>query len=105
MTTPWPDSPPAGLNTAFGYLTRGPVPLALDCRVIPGLPERDVPLDELRRCLLDLRRPVPSSSRDLVWRRLLLAARGGDPGWKVAAVGMAVPGLTRLARVPGPWLA
>src|SRR5258708_2328613 len=57
MTTPWPDSPLRALSKTFGYLTRGPAPLALDCRSIPGLPGRSVAVDELRRRPLHRGRP------------------------------------------------
>jgi hypothetical protein len=80
---------------AFDLLTCPPAPLAFDCRGIPGLPQRVLPLDELRRTLiLDT---TPRASRDRVWRDLVIRARRDGPAWVLAAVGVAMPGLRRRA--------
>lgn len=90
----WPASPLAAAQRAFDLLTRAPAPLAFDGRAFEGLPERMMPLDELRTILLS-----PSTSvavRDAVWRELVIRARRDGPAWVVAAVGMAMPGLRRI---------
>lgn len=81
-------------ETAFGLLCAGPQPLALHAaKVAAGLPDRLVPVDELRVLLLH-----PSTSaraRNLVWAELVRRARAGDPAWTVALAGVALPGLRR----------
>lgn len=84
---------------AFTALVTGPDPLAVNGRDLPGLPDRAVPLDELRDRLLDRR--CGASTRDAVWRHLLSRARGDGAPWMVACVGVALPGLASTAR----WLA
>lgn len=84
---------------AFTALVTGPDPLAVDGRDFPGLPDRAVPLDELRDRLLD--RSCGASTRDAVWRHLLSHARRDGAPWMVACVGVALPGLASTAR----WLA
>jgi hypothetical protein len=44
-----------------------------------------------------LAHPRPYPARDAVWRELVGMARTSDPTWTVAAVGMALPALTRFA--------
>jgi hypothetical protein len=82
-------------ETAFGFLTCPPAPLALDARPVPGLPDRTLPLDELRQLLMA--RPHDSDTTDVLWRQLAGHAREWGPAWVVAAVGVALPGLTRMA--------
>jgi len=81
-------------ETAFRLLCAGPQPLALHAaRVAAGLPDRLVPVDELRVLLLH-----PSTSacaRNQVWAELVRRARAGDPAWTVALAGIAMPGLRR----------
>jgi len=81
-------------DTAFRLLCAGPQPLALHAsRVAVGLPDRPVPLDELRVLLLH-----PSTSaraRNQVWAELVRRARAGDPAWTVGLAGIAMPGLRR----------
>jgi hypothetical protein len=81
-------------DTAFRLLCAGPQPLALHAsRVAAGLPDRLVPVDELRVLLLH-----PSTSaraRNAVWAELVRRARAGDPAWTVALAGIAMPGLRR----------
>jgi hypothetical protein len=61
------------------------------------LPARPIGLGELRTLLL---RPATSTrTRDAVWRELIGRARGDRSTWVVVAVGMAMPGLRRAARV------
>jgi hypothetical protein len=79
---------------AFRLLACEPGPLTFDCRPIPGLPDRHLPLDELRSLLLA---GVPAEVSDAVWRQLAARARQDGPGWVVGAVGVALPGLTAMA--------
>jgi hypothetical protein len=91
---PWPTTALAAADRAFELLTCEPHPLSLDCRDLPGLPEADVALGELRGLLM--RDETSRETRDAVWRRLVVHARG-EPAWRVAVVGMAMPGLRRMA--------
>jgi hypothetical protein len=81
-------------DAAFRLLCAGPQPLALHAaKVAAGLPDRPVPVDELRVLLLH-----PSTSaraRNQVWAELVRRARAGDPAWTVALAGIAMPGLRR----------
>src|SRR4029077_5457512 len=91
-----PDGPEPfdAADAAFRLLCAGPQPLALHAsRVAAGLPDRPVPLDELRVLLLH-----PSTSarvRNQVWAELVRRARAGDPAWTVGLAGVAMPGLRR----------
>ena len=82
------------VDAAFRLLTSGPQPLAVHAaRLAGGLPDRLVPLDELRVMLLH-----PSTSgraRNLVWAELVRRARAGDPAWVIGLTGVALPGLRR----------
>ena len=80
---------------AFRLLVCQPAPLAFDGRPIPGLPDRHLALDELRDLLRSRR--LAAETTDVVWRQLIHHARHWDPAWTVGAVGVALPGLTRLA--------
>jgi hypothetical protein len=87
----WPASPLAAAARAFDLLTCPPAPLAFDARGVPVLPQRILPLDELRDLLTSDATGKPV--RDLVWRHLVTRARRDGPAWVVAAVGIAMPGL------------
>jgi hypothetical protein len=80
---------------AFELLTCEPAPLVFDARPVPGLPDRTMPLDELRKRLVDER--YDSDTTDELWRHLAHHAREGGPAWVVGAIGVALPGLTHLA--------
>lgn len=99
----WPESPLTAAERAFELLTCPPdPPLVFDARGVTGLPQRSVPLDELRRLLISdaTSRPV----RDHVWRDLVIRARHEGSAWVVAAVGVAMPGLRRAAgRLAAGW--
>lgn len=83
-------------ESAFRLLCTGPEPLAIDCaRIGLGLPQRRVPLVELRDVLLD--RATTEAAREAVWRQLVIAAQTSDPAWVVGAVGVAMPGLRNAA--------
>jgi hypothetical protein len=92
---PWPTTALAAADRAFDMLVCHPKPLCLDCRGLPGLPQRRIPLGVLRDLLM--RDDTSRETRDVVWRRLVVHARSGEPVWRVAVVGMALPGLRRMA--------
>src|SRR5580704_7946332 len=84
------------VDAAFRLLTADPRPLAVHAsRLARGLPDRPVPLDELRVLLLH---PATSAAaRNTVWAELVRRARAGDPAWTVGLAGIAMPGLRRAA--------
>jgi len=83
-------------EAAFRALITGPRPLAVNPgRLAAGLPDRLMPLGELRALLLH---PATSpAARNTVWADLVRRARGGDPAWMVGLAGVAMPGLRRAA--------
>lgn len=84
---------------AFAALNDGQHPVTLDGTLFPGLPDRELRLDELQTWLLDRR--CSHATRDAVWAHLVVRARtdGADRAVFVAAcVGLALPTLARLAR-------
>jgi hypothetical protein len=89
-------SPLDSADAAFRALTTGPQPLALHAASLAcGLPDRLVPLDELRAVLLH---PATGPlARNKVWAELIRRARSGSPAWVVGLVGVAMPGLRRAA--------
>lgn len=95
MSHAWPSTPLQAAQRAFDLLTCPPAPLAFDCRGLPRLPQRMLPLDELKTILID--DATPRAARDAVWRELVTRARRDGPAWVVAAVGVAMPGLRRMA--------
>jgi len=97
MSKPWPATPLAAAQRAFDLLTCAPAPLAFDCRSIPGMPPAILPLDELKQVLIA--DETSRSVRDTVWRELVIRARRDGPAWVVAAAGIAMPGLRRMAGV------
>lgn len=79
----------------FGWLVTGPAPVVVDGRLFPGLPDRPVPLNEVRDRLL---RPRCSQvTRDAVWAHLVLRSRTQGATWTVGCVGVALPALIRTA--------
>ena len=95
MSRSWPTTPLAAAQRAFDLLTCPPAPLAFDGRAFPGLPARLLPLDELKTVFID--DATPRRVRDEVWRELVIRARRDGPTWVIAAVGIAMPGLRRVA--------
>ena len=89
-------SPLDSADASFRALTTGPQPLALHAASLAaGLPDRLVPLDELRALLLH---PATGArARNKVWAELIRRARSGSPAWVVGLVGVAMPGLRRAA--------
>src|SRR5207249_10592262 len=96
---PWPTTPLDAAQRAFDLLVCPPAPLAFDGRGFRGLPNRILPLDELKKLLIDDATPRPV--RDAVWRELVVRARRDGPAWVVAAVGIAMPGPRRVAGMLG----
>ncbi len=86
-------------RNSFTWLVRGPRPLSVNGRRFRGLPNRPIPLDELRDRLLARR--CPRATRDAVWAYLVRRSRREGATWTVACVGMALPALARTAR----WMA
>lgn len=91
----WPAGPLDAAQRAFELLATPPQPLTFDGRPIDGLPDRPIAVDRLRRLLID--DATPRTVRDAAWREVVTLARGGDPAWVLAAVGLAMPGLRRRA--------
>lgn len=86
-------SPFAMLEQAFALLSTGPSPLAINGTDISGLPNRPVPLGELRSRLLH-----PSArytTRDAALTALVALARAEGGAWTVGLAGVLLPGLRR----------
>ncbi|MCE7007071.1 hypothetical protein LWC34_30215 [Kibdelosporangium philippinense] len=108
-TTARPHGEPTynSLDTArdtFALLVTGPDPLSLNGARFPGLPNRDLALDEVRDLLLT--RECPQTTWDAVWAHLIMRSRADGASWTVGAVGVALPALTSVAarltrRCPG----
>lgn len=96
---PWPSTPLDAAQRAFDLLVCPPAPLAFDGRAFAGLPNRLLPLDELKKILID--DATPRSVRDQVWRELVVRARRDGPAWVIAALGIAMPGIRRMAGLLG----
>ena len=89
------DSPFDTLEKTFDLLVTGPWPLCLDGTAFAGLPDRWVPLGELKARLLHP--SMPFAVRDAVGRRAgsPRSAEGGR--WTVGLAGVLLPGLRRAA--------
>lgn len=84
------------IERRFLALTAGSRPLALDCAALGcGLPQRDMPLDEVR--VLLLRRRTSWVSKDAVWQELVRRARAVPEPWTTVAAGMMMPGPKHIA--------
>ena len=83
------------LEMAFELLVAGPAPLSVDGRQISGLPERPVPLDELRGRLLHP--SISYHTRDVALAVLLRRAKQDGGAWTVGLAGVLLPGLRRAA--------
>lgn len=84
------------IRDTFAALVTGPCPVSVDGRAFDGLPDRAVPLDELRDLLM--RRGCPTRLNDEVWRHLIARSRTERGTWTVACAGMALPMLAGQAR-------
>lgn len=82
-------------RTAFGWLVTGPDPTSINGRRFRGLPDRQVPLDELRDRLLNP--ALPMSTVDPVWAHLVERSRADGGTWTVGCVGVALPALISIA--------
>jgi hypothetical protein len=91
----WPSSPLDAAQRAFNLLVEPPTHVGFDGRGFDGLPDEILPLDQLRDLLLSAATSV--ELRDAVWRELVVRARRDGPAWVVGAVGVAMPGLRRVA--------
>ncbi|WP_026197141.1 hypothetical protein [Sciscionella marina] len=91
----WPSNPLDAARVAFGWLTAGDHPVAVDGRLFDHLPAREIPVDELRDLLLDQR--CPRRVWDQVWTHVISRARIEGSTWTITAVGLALPMLTPLA--------
>ncbi|PZG24521.1 hypothetical protein C1I98_35490, partial [Spongiactinospora gelatinilytica] len=79
----------------FQLLCQQPHCLTIDGTLAPDLPQRPIPLNELRSML---RHPLLSgATRDAVWRELVSRARTGGPLWQAAITGIALPTLRAIA--------
>ncbi|WP_347177122.1 hypothetical protein [Parafrankia sp. EAN1pec] len=87
--------PLATLRDCFALLVTDPDPLALDGTRVPGLPDRLVPLDELRDRLLA--RSCPQATSDAAWKAVTRRARARGGAWTIGAAGMALPALRAVA--------
>jgi hypothetical protein len=85
----------AQAEQAFALLTCEPAPLVFDARPVPGLPDKTMPLDALRKMMLF--ESYDSDTIDATWRQLALQAREWGPAWVVGAIGVALPALTHFA--------
>jgi hypothetical protein len=87
------DSPFDTLEKTFDLLVTGPNPLTLDGTSLDGLPDRAIPLGELKAMLLH-----PSVSfdvRDAVVDELVARSRAKGGAWTVGLAGVLLPGLRR----------
>ena len=89
------DSPFDTLEKTFDLLVTGPRPLTLDTTPIAGLPNRAVPLGELKARLLH-----PStlfSVRDAIVDQLVARSQAHGGAWTIGLAGVLLPGLRRAA--------
>jgi hypothetical protein len=96
--TDWPASPLQAAGRAFDLLTAVPTVHLFDANGFAGLPQRELELPALRRVLLSA--STTPAQRDAVWRHLVDRARRDDASGRtstVLTVGLALPGLTRIA--------
>ena len=92
-------SPLGAVAVAFAWLGVEPRPVTMDTTAFPGLPNRALPLGELRTQLLSP--TCPPQVREAVWAELIRRAHRPHPDgatWTLACAGMALPVLTRVAR-------
>lgn len=80
---------------SFRWLTTGPRPVSVDGNLFDHLPDREIPVDELRELLL--RRDCPHTTWDQVWAHVIRKSRQHGGTWTVVAVGLALDGLIPIA--------
>jgi len=81
------------LEAAFAVLCAEPGPLALEAGAVAGLPERTIPLTELRALLLHP--STPHDLRDATLGELLRRAQAEGGRWTVGLAGVVLYGLRR----------
>jgi hypothetical protein len=91
----WPANPLEAANAAFAWLVAGDRPVTVDGCVFEHLPDREIPVDELRALLL--RRSCPRRVWDQVWQHVITRSRGEGETWTLVALGLAVPMLVPTA--------
>ncbi|MFI9559143.1 RNA polymerase sigma factor [Nonomuraea endophytica] len=98
-------SPLDAAEHIFQLVADEPYGLSLDgAALAPDLPQRPLPLSELRTLLT--RRTISDPTRDVVWRELVRRARLLGAMWLVGAVGVALPALRGIAgRITSGYLA
>lgn len=89
------DSPFDMLEKTFDLLVTGPHPLALDGTGVRGLPNRLIPLGELKGRLLHP--STPFVTRDAIVGGLVARAQAEGGRWSVGLAGVLLPGLRRAA--------
>ena len=87
------DSPFDTLEKTFDLLVTGPNPLALDGTSLDGLPDRAIPLDELKAMLLHP--SMAFAARDAVVDELVARSRSHGGAWMVGLARVLLPGLRR----------
>ena len=85
--------PLAVLDRSFRLLVCEPAPLALDGFAVDGLPDRPIPLDELRGMLLHP--SVGFDTRDTALTWLVGRAQTEGGAWLVGLAGVLLPGIGR----------
>lgn len=83
-------------RAAFAWLARGPGPITVDGRAVPGLPARPIPVDDIRDRLTHPACPPVLS--DAIWAHLIRRARRHGGTATVVCVGCAVPALSTITR-------
>lgn len=91
----WPSLPLEAAQEAFAWLTAGEQPVSVNGRLFDHLPDRAIPVDELRELLLA--RDCPRRVWDQVWAHVIGRSRLQGATWTVVAVGLALPMLTSVA--------
>ena len=86
-------SPFAAVEQAFAVCCTPPRPLALDGAEVAGLPDRPVPLGELKARLLHP--STPYAVRDGALGVLIARAKTEGEAWTVGLAGVLLPGLRR----------
>ena len=86
------DSPFDTLEKTFDLLVTGPNPLALDGTSLDGLPDRAIPLGELKAMLLH---PSMSFAAATRWSTSSSPLRAKGGAWTVGLAGVLLPGLRR----------
>jgi DNA-directed RNA polymerase specialized sigma24 family protein len=81
------------LEKTFDLLVTGPNPLALDATSLDGLPDRAIPLGELKAMLLHP--SMAFAARDAVVDELVARSRSHGGAWTVGLAGVLLPGLRR----------